>query len=211
MAFDFHNPKSRSVNLILRGKFGNVLVEGESFVPTPEQEDNGLTAKRLEEFCPKFIKRTPPAVRRRLLEASDLPVPKDVISATAHQPEFGGASGSVEEKAPEEVEVQDETVSTEIEVEGGTEAPQRPDLRLGNDDVPDDVDAADDEVDSEAEAEEQARRVQETVNKEIEKLRVDDDGERVKLSPGKTTTSAAADIEKAISNLPGSRRRRPRR
>ena len=90
MPFELHNPRKRAVECVLRGSFGTRTILGESFVPDPEQEERGLSAEFFEDYVPKFLKPTPPVVRRRLLEASGLEVSVMFLEATCHLEEFGG-------------------------------------------------------------------------------------------------------------------------
>jgi len=103
--YDFYNPKKRAIECVLRGNIGTVLVAGESFVPTPEQEKKGLTAESLENagFVPKLLKPTPPVIRRRLLQASGEEIPEDILASTSHLAEFGGGSTERAPVDPEEV------------------------------------------------------------------------------------------------------------
>jgi len=100
--YEFCNPGTRAVECVIRGKWGTILVPGGTFVPTPEQEEGGIPPETFAEYTPSLLKPTPPALRRRLLEARNLPVPKDVVDATAHLSEFGGEIPSAEVEAAQE-------------------------------------------------------------------------------------------------------------
>ncbi len=67
---------------------GVFRIGGGEYVPTPEQEAQGLTAEHFEDLVPNLLQRTPPAVRRRLLEERGIKVPSDLIASTAQLAEF---------------------------------------------------------------------------------------------------------------------------
>jgi hypothetical protein len=104
MAYEFQNPRKRAIECVIRAPIGTTLIAGGTFVPTPEQEEGGLTPDLLEDWVnPSFLKRTPPALRRRLLAAKGIPIPEDLIAATAHLEEFGGVVDSVEQEKVDEI------------------------------------------------------------------------------------------------------------
>jgi hypothetical protein len=91
--FEYHNPHPSAVDCCIRHQaIGTLRVAAGQAVPTPEMEARGVTAQLLEPFVlPSFLRPTPPADRRRLLVAAGVAVPEDVVTATSHLPEFGGA------------------------------------------------------------------------------------------------------------------------
>ena len=73
MPFEFHNPQVFRVGCCLGGGFGEYKVNPGEYVPTPEQEEAGITAARFQEHVGKsFLRRTPPDVRRSLLQAAGI-------------------------------------------------------------------------------------------------------------------------------------------
>lgn len=97
MAYEYCNPKKRAIECTIRRPIGTILIPGGTFVPTPEQEAAGVTAEIFKDYVgPSFLRPTPPAVRRRLLQAVGLPVPESIVTATAHLTEFGGEVGHEE-------------------------------------------------------------------------------------------------------------------
>jgi len=103
MCFEYHNPRKRVIECVFAQPIGCILVPGGSFVPSPEQEDAGVTADMFDDFHPSFLKRTPPALRRRLLQAIGREVPKDIVNSTAHLEEFGGGVAAEEQERVDEV------------------------------------------------------------------------------------------------------------
>jgi hypothetical protein len=90
--FDYHNPHVSAIECCIRQPVGSIIIKAGEVVPTPEMEDKGITADVLAPFIvPNLLRPTPPVVRRRFLQAGGFPVPEDIIAATAHLPEFGGA------------------------------------------------------------------------------------------------------------------------
>jgi hypothetical protein len=88
MEFEFHNPGPSRIDHVLHRPFGLVRIGPGEYVPTAEQEAQGLTVEFFEDLVPSFLRRTPPAVRRRLLEERGMEVPSDLIACTAHLAEF---------------------------------------------------------------------------------------------------------------------------
>ncbi len=84
MAFEFQNPGPSGIDHVLHRPFGLVPIACGEYVPTAEQEAQGLTAEFFEDLVPSLLGRTPPAVRRRLLEEGGMEVPSDLIARTAH-------------------------------------------------------------------------------------------------------------------------------
>lgn len=86
---NFRTPVRRALSTsVLHRPFGCVPIGCGEYVPTAEQEAQGLTAEFFEDLVPSFLRRTPPAVRRRLLEERGMEVPSDLIARTAHLAEF---------------------------------------------------------------------------------------------------------------------------
>lgn len=97
MAYELYNPHIHSIRCTLGRPIGELLIEPNECLPTPEQETDGLKAKTLEDFvCPNLLHETPPALRRRLLLEEGLDVPKDLVERTKHLPEFGGTPSASE-------------------------------------------------------------------------------------------------------------------
>jgi hypothetical protein len=92
MAYEYHNHNRHAVECTIP-PHGTILVAADTFVPTPKQEEKGLSADIFETFTPSLLKITAPAVRRRLLEAEGIEVPADIVTATAHLAEFQGVAG----------------------------------------------------------------------------------------------------------------------
>ena len=150
MAFEFQNPGPSCIKHVLHRPFGCVPIGCGEYVPTAEQEAQGLTAEFFEDLVPSFLRRTPPAVRRRLLQERGMEVASDLIARTAHLAEFqqnaapGGetepmaaaaahAAGSErEDGATEGAHALGEQQSATSEVTGGTEA----DVAAGQTDDP---------------------------------------------------------------------------
>lgn len=93
MPFEYHNPHPSAMECVVGRPIGSILIESGAVVPTPEMEAKGVTKEVLEAFaCSNLLHPTPPVVRRRFLEEADLEVPADLVAATQHLPEFGGAA-----------------------------------------------------------------------------------------------------------------------
>lgn len=89
--FDYHNPHTSAIECCIRQPVGSVKIMAGEIVPTPEMEARGITADVLFPFVlPSFLRPTPPVIRRRLLAEAGASIPKDLVTATAHLPEFGG-------------------------------------------------------------------------------------------------------------------------
>lgn len=94
MSFEYHNPHSCAIDCTCALPIGTIRIMPGQALPTPEQEEEGITAELLRQFAiPNLLHPTPPTVRRRLFQENDLPVPKDIVNATAHLVEFGGDGG----------------------------------------------------------------------------------------------------------------------
>jgi hypothetical protein len=102
MAYEFHNHNRHAIECTIP-PHGTILVPQDTFVPTPKQEAAGLTADIFETFTPSLLKITAPAVRRRLLEAEGIEVPKNIVTATAHLEEFQRVAGPGNEGATPEL------------------------------------------------------------------------------------------------------------
>lgn len=98
--YELYNPNHHNVEVTLAGRGGLIVVAKESCVPTEEHEKAGLTVETFRDYVPSFLRPTPPAVRRRLLEEEGKPVPAPLVSATAHLPEFQRATGSESPPSP---------------------------------------------------------------------------------------------------------------
>lgn len=91
MPFEYFNPGPAPLQLSFPPPIGSIVVQPKGYVPTPEQEKDGITVKSLEQYVGvSWLHRTPPYLRRRLFQSHKVTVPEDLIAATRHLPEFSG-------------------------------------------------------------------------------------------------------------------------
>ncbi len=56
MAFEFQNPGPSSISHVLHRPFGHIPIGCGEYVPTAEQEAQGLTAEFFEDLVPSFLR-----------------------------------------------------------------------------------------------------------------------------------------------------------
>ncbi len=88
ITLDNNNPGPAGIGHVLPRPFGLVRIGPGEYVPTVEQEAQGLKAEFFGDLVPSHLRRTPPATRRHLLEERGVEVPSHLFACTAHLAEF---------------------------------------------------------------------------------------------------------------------------